>query len=75
MRLCLFYDAYFREKTNEQQLQGKIVSEFFTLFHNFHTFSSLFPQHFPLQNKGLELKENKREEKIVKRAGQIDVAR
>ena len=41
----------------------------------FRTFSEFSPQDFPLQNKGFELKGNKREEKIIKRTGQIDVAR
>ena len=46
------YPGYFREterhgqrKTKGLQLKAKIVSEF-------HTFSELFPQDFPLQNKG-----------------------
>ena len=47
----------------------------FIIFTLFHTFSEFIPQDFPLQNKGFQLKENKREEKIIKRTGQIDVAR
>ena len=39
-----------QRKTQVQQLKGKIVSEFFTLF---QTFSDFSPQDFPLQNKGL----------------------
>ena len=35
-----------------QQLKGKLVSEFFTLFHTFHTFSEFFPQDFPFKTKG-----------------------
>ena len=61
-------------KTEGQQLKGKIVSEFLTLFRNFFTLFRIFPQEFPLQNKGFELNEKKREEKIIKRTGQIDVA-
>ena len=62
-------------KTKGQQLKGKLVSEFFTLFALFHPFSEFLPQVFPLQNKGFSLNESKREEKIRKRTGQIDVAR
>ena len=36
----------------------------FIIFTLFRTFSEFFPQDFPLKNKGFELKENKREEKI-----------
>ena len=32
-----------------QRVKGKIVSEFFS---HFHTFSEIFPQDFPLRNKG-----------------------
>ena len=59
---------FVREKTKGQQLKGKIVSEFFiTLFSQFLTvFHNFSPQDFPLQNKGFQLKGNKREEKIIK---------
>ena len=68
-----------QRKIKGQQLKGKIVSEFFTLVRTFFTLFTLFqnfsPQDFPLQNKGFQLNENKREEKIIKITGQIDVAR
>ena len=41
--------TFLREKTKGQQLKGKNVSEFFTLF---RTFSEFFPQDFPLKAKG-----------------------
>ena len=39
-------------KTKGQQLKGKIVSEFFTFFALFHTFSEFSPQDFPFKTKG-----------------------
>ena len=53
-------------KIKGQQLKSKIVSHFFTLFP---------PGLSPSKQRVFKLKENKREEKIVKRTGQIDVAR
>ena len=41
-----------QRKTKGQQLKGKIVSEVFTLFHNFSHFFINFPPGLPLQNKG-----------------------
>ena len=67
--------SYVQRKTKGQQLKGKIVSEFPHYFINFTLFLIIFPLGLPLQNKGLWLKENKREEKIIKSTGQIDVAR
>ena len=61
-----------QRKIKGQQLKGKIVSEFFTLFP--HVFR-IISQDFPFKTKGFLLKENRREENIIKRAGQIDVAR
>ena len=63
-------------KTKGQQLKAKIVSHFFTLVRTFsHFFRNFSPRTFPPQNKGFQLNENKRETKIIKRTGQIDVAR
>ena len=39
-------------KTKEQQLKGKIVSDFPHFFALFTHFFRIFPQDFPLQNKG-----------------------
>ena len=43
-----------QRKSKGQQLKGKIVSEFFTLFHTFSHFFQIFsPRAFPRQNKGV----------------------
>ena len=47
----------FQGKTKGQQLKGKIVSEFFSLF---LTFSEFFPQGLPLQNSSTRTEEKKR---------------
>ena len=39
----LTVEAWNQRKTKGQQLKGKIVSEFFTLFHNFSHFFRIFP--------------------------------
>ena len=53
-------DSFFQRKTKGQQLKGKIVSEFFTFFHElFRTFSEFFPQDFPLQKKGFSARRTK----------------
>ena len=43
----------FQRKTKGQQLKGKIVSEFFTLFHNFS------PRTFPFKTKGFSSRRTK----------------
>ena len=58
-----------QQKTKGQQLKGKIVSEFFTLFQNF------FRRAFPFKTKGVSSMRTKEKKKIIKRIGQIDVAR
>ena len=68
--------SYPQRKAKGQQLKGKIVSEFFILCHKFSHFDIIFPPgHSPSKQRVFLLKENEREEKIIKRTGQIDVAR
>ena len=57
--------------TTKGQNRFRIVH---TFSHSSHFFR-IFPLDFSLENKGFLLNENKREEKIIKRTGQIDVAR
>ena len=66
----------FQRKIKGQQLKGKIVSEFLTLFHTFFTIFQNFPPGLSSsKRRALAQGEQKREEKIIKRTGQIDVAR
>ena len=60
-----------QRKTKGQQLKGKIVSEFFTLFIHFLNFS---PRTFPFETEGFSSMRTKRR-KYNKITGQIDVAR
>ena len=62
--------ALFQRKTKGQQLKGKIVSEFFTLFHKFSHIFRIFPpglspseQRALAQGEEKRRKEKKREEK------------
>ena len=43
LKILVSKAAQFQRKTKGQQLKGKIVSEFFTLFHNFWHFFIIFP--------------------------------
>ena len=57
----------FQRKTKGQQLKGKIVSELFTLFHNFSHFFILFPPGLsPSKQRVLAPGEQKRR-KIIKK--------
>ena len=49
-----------QRKTKGQQLKGKIVSEFFTLFHNFWHFFIIFPRLSPSKQRVLAQGEQKR---------------
>ena len=63
-------------KTKGQQLKGTIVSEFSHIVALFSHFFRIFPPGLsPSKQRGFWLNENKREEKIIKRTGQIEVAR
>ena len=67
MKVLFFRLCSFQRNIKGQQLKGKIVSEFFTLFHTFFTlFQNFPPRTFPFKTKGFSsrrTKEKKRNNK------------
>ena len=64
-----------QRKIKGQQLEGKIVSEYFALF--VKLFQNFPPRTLPFKTKGSSSRRRKKRRKLhlISRAGQIDVAR